>query len=362
MSKTEQGPRLAQIDGLRGLAAVLVVAFHFTARYQDKFGFVSAPPARFDAGLLGVQLFFVISGYVIFMTAERARHPLHFVVSRLSRLFPTFWVCVLLTGGLMWLVRAPMHPVPLLHLLGNLTMIPGLLQLTPVDGVYWSLEVELIFYAWMLLLAGSASLRRVEPVLIGWLFLSVLSAASVSHGWGRVPELVQHLLLLRWIPWFALGMLVYRVHERQQVTQPQLIAAVLAITSIDVEAGAQTALIALGCALLVWRASIGRLPLLGRWLPVGLGAISYPLYLCHQHIGWMIIHGSQANHWSAGASITLACVVTLTLAALLHLLVELPLSRDLRQWLSACIAPWAGQAVSRPNRVAVDSQLPTQRA
>lgn len=43
MSKTEQGPRLAQIDGLRGLAAVLVVAFHFTARYQDKFGFVSTP-------------------------------------------------------------------------------------------------------------------------------------------------------------------------------------------------------------------------------------------------------------------------------------------------------------------------------
>lgn len=362
MSKTEQGSRLAQIDGLRGLAAALVIAFHYTARYQDKFGFVSAPPARFDVGLLGVQLFFVISGFVIFMTAERARHPLHFVVSRLSRLFPTFWLCVLLTGGLMWLVRAPMQPVPVLHLLGNLTMIPGLLQLQPVDGVYWSLEVELIFYAWVLVLTSTASLRRVEPVLIGWLFLSVLNAASVSHGWGRVPELVQHLLLLRWIPWFALGMLVYRVHGRPHVTQPQLIAAVLAITSIDEEAGAQTALIALGCALLVWRASIGRLPLLGRWLPVSLGAISYPLYLCHQHIGWMIMHGSQANHWSAGASIALACVVTLALAGLLHLLVELPLSRDLRRWLSARVARWAGQASGRPARIAVDSQLPTQRA
>lgn len=362
MSKTEQGPRLAQIDGLRGLAAVLVIAFHFTARYQDKFGFVSTPPARFDVGLLGVQLFFVISGFVIFMTAERARHPLHFVVSRLSRLFPTFWFCVLLTGGLMWLVRAPMQPVPLLHLLGNLTMVPGLLHLKPVDGVYWSLEVELIFYAWVLLLASTASLRRVEPVLIGWLFLSVLNAASVSHGWGRVPELVQHLLLLRWIPWFALGMLVYRVHERQQVTQPQLIAAVLAITSIDVEAGAQTALIALGCALLVWRASIGRLPLLGRWLPVGLGAISYPLYLCHQHIGWMIIHGTQANHWSAGASITLACVVTLTLAGLLHLLVELPLSQNLRQWLSTLVAPWTGLPSGRAAPAPIEAQLPAQRA
>lgn len=83
--------RLVEVDALRGVAALAVVLFHYTTRFTDLFQPGVPPAVSFPGGHYGVNLFFIISGFVIFMTLEKTARPLDFVVSRFSRLFPAYW-------------------------------------------------------------------------------------------------------------------------------------------------------------------------------------------------------------------------------------------------------------------------------
>ena len=90
--ETSTPSRMVELDALRGIAAVAVLGYHFTTRYQEQIGHVGGMPVDLLAGKYGVYLFFLISGFVIFMTLERTRTAADFVVSRFSRLFPAYWV------------------------------------------------------------------------------------------------------------------------------------------------------------------------------------------------------------------------------------------------------------------------------
>ena len=89
--------RLVEIDALRGVAALAVVLFHYTTRFTELFKPGTLPTISFPGGHYGVNLFFIISGFVIFMTLEKTARPLDFVVSRFSRLFPAYWAAIFLT-------------------------------------------------------------------------------------------------------------------------------------------------------------------------------------------------------------------------------------------------------------------------
>ena len=160
--------RLVEIDALRGVAALAVVLFHYTARFDELFGHRPPPAISFSGGHYGVNLFFIISGFVIFMTLEKTSKPMDFVVSRFSRLFPAYWTAIVLTFLLTHLLGLPGKLVDLATAFGNLVMIHGLLFRIPhVDGVYWTLEVELLFYCGMLGLFCLRRLGKVHHVLLG---------------------------------------------------------------------------------------------------------------------------------------------------------------------------------------------------
>jgi len=67
--------RLVELDALRGIAATLVMLFHYTSQYERLYGHEAAPAFTVPWGHYGVNLFFMISGYVIFMTLHRIRQP-----------------------------------------------------------------------------------------------------------------------------------------------------------------------------------------------------------------------------------------------------------------------------------------------
>ena len=150
--KETSGSRLVQIDGLRALAALSVVSFHYTTQFERNFQHTEKLAFDFSLGYLGVNLFFVISGFVIYMTLDKIHAPLDFVVSRFSRLFPPYWVAILLTWGIVTSVGLPGYTVSWKEAVVNLTMLQSFFSVRDVDGVYWSLQVELVFYVWMLIL------------------------------------------------------------------------------------------------------------------------------------------------------------------------------------------------------------------
>ena len=180
------GPRLYELDALRGLAAVYVMLSHYLhdcARMYDG-NAVTLLTLPFS-GQYAVHLFFVISGFVIFMTLQRCRNTADFILNRVGRLFPAYLIAVVGTTLVsMWLSEYDIKPpVTLTQFAANLTMMHSFLGDIPaIDGVYWSLMVELAFYFWMGLLFAGGLLRRIE--LVAWLWLVV----ALENSSGPIPR------------------------------------------------------------------------------------------------------------------------------------------------------------------------------
>ena len=284
-------------------------------------------------GHYGVNLFFIISGFVIFMTLDRTRHGMDFVVSRFSRLFPAYWVAVALTFAVTSTFGLPGKEVTLPQALGNVFMVHGIFRVPHVDGVYWTLEVELLFYTGMFLLFMRGQLHRVYWAM-GLLLLARLAyhlastLFAVDFSW-----MLYRLTILKYIPWFALGIFVYQTaanRSRAGDRQARVIA-LAALACLWVVDGWPLAALALVLTSLVWGAARGRLPWLAHPVLAFFGTISYTLYLLHENIGWVVQRAVLAQGWPFDAGIVAAFAVVVALATLLTYSVEKPAMRWIRQ-------------------------------
>jgi peptidoglycan/LPS O-acetylase OafA/YrhL len=330
---------LAELDALRGLAAMAVVLFHYFTKFDELFGH-STPPVLmmpwgsangvnlFALGHYGVNLFFMISGFVIFMTLERTKQPMDFVVSRFSRLFPAYWVAVAVTFGVVLVLGLPGKEVSWSQALANLSMVHSFFNVPHVDGVYWTLEVELLFYAWSFLAYRLRWLHRVHALLLAAMALRLAYFVAAEFFHVDLPWIVSRYLILNFIAWFALGVMVYRLSGRvatgSTTTRADLGVMACAIGLLSVVHTPWIGLLAFVLSGLLWGAASGRLPWLGNRLFLGLGIISYTLYLVHENLGWAVMRPLQSAGWSSLSSIAVALTLSLVLATALTLLVERP--------------------------------------
>jgi peptidoglycan/LPS O-acetylase OafA/YrhL len=335
VGQSQQG-RLGELDALRGIAAMLVLLFHYTAHSE-----AVLPAARhIEHGLTwghyGVQLFFAISGFVILMTLERTASSTDFVVSRFARLFPAYWAAVLFTSASVVLLGAEALAQPAPLILAGLSMLQGFLYLPSVDGVYWSLTVELAFYFCMWGLWRVRLLGRIEAVLLGWIGLTLL--------WWLVPALpsrIGMLLVVRYIPFFAIGMAAYRVRTgarrwSEQLPVLSLGLAAVALVETPEAAGVYAAVIAVFVALVG-----GKLGWLANPPLLWLGALSYTIYLIHQNFGYALIAALERAGLSPWLALICAIVATLVVAQLIHDAIEQPALRMIRGW-------WKQRGEGRP--------------
>ena len=146
-------PRLIQIDALRGLAAVLVVAHsseYFTSRalaLGHGAGFDTLV-RTFDFGRIGVVLLFMVSGFVVANSLSApGTQLLYFLARRFFRLYPLYWFSMLLAY---FFLNSPQPNAA--TIMANLTMFPSLWSAKAMMGLYWTLEVELVIYLLAVLL------------------------------------------------------------------------------------------------------------------------------------------------------------------------------------------------------------------
>ncbi len=143
--------RLLYLDTLRGVAALMVVIFHGMLFLEKNPSSISYWLTHiFDLGKIGVVIFFAISGFVIVWSLSEKKSLRSFWISRFLRLYPAYWlslVCALfLGGGLLW------QEVDWATIMMNLTMIQQFFGFENILGVYWTLGIEIAFYATISLL------------------------------------------------------------------------------------------------------------------------------------------------------------------------------------------------------------------
>lgn len=142
--------RISVLDSFLGIAATAVMLFHYTSFYSENFEFLNIPDfLKFHYGQYGVHLFFMISGFVIFMTVSKVSSPAIFLYKRFIKLYPTYWICLLISTIFIGIFPFKQFSISFNQILGNFTMFQGLIGINNIDGSYWSLLPELLFYLMM---------------------------------------------------------------------------------------------------------------------------------------------------------------------------------------------------------------------
>lgn len=336
------GQRFRELDGLRGLAALAVVASHFGDGHNSHF--LEDPRAFHDFawGAYGVQLFFLISGFVILMSARGARRPSDFVISRVSRLYPVYWLSLALAVVLLLLRPVPGFQLSLPDVLVNTTMIQRWVLVPNVVDVYWTLAVEMQFYVIvllaLLLTRSRLTDRAVLITAVSWtavswaVALAVMSRTAVDPQLDPMPvKLLTNLTVAEYAPLFVLGMALYLVrHERRHMLWAAL-AAVSAVASAVVLRGPLHGALVAAAVLIFTVVVLRESTRVLLWSPVQFyGRVSYSLYVIHAIPGYLIIHGTWPLLGRTGAMVLALAVVSL-LAWIAHLVGERWGSRQLKR-------------------------------
>ncbi len=321
--------RLGNLDLLRLLAALMVVFYHYTYSGYASHGLSpTAFPelAPFTQHLwAGVSLFFMISGFVIAYSAEKS--PAYdFAVSRIARLYPAFLICLTLTS-VVAILAGPQNfevfQITPMRWLANLTMAPMIFKQPFVDGVYWSILVEITFYGWVALLVAAGVFQRYQLRIIAiWLAVSLLNEFVLESA------VMNKLFITRYACYFVLGILSYRVFAANRMpTFAEWALGVLSLLmSLKSDNHVQTwiqlnylfsaewnlwlSLAKTIAFLAVLNLAIRRAPILSTARCTMLGGLTYPLYLLHASIGFVLFHHfhETANRW-----LMLTCIFALML-------------------------------------------------
>lgn len=284
--------RLSVLDALRGIAALSVVLFHFTYGYDNGVKELSDNHFYFRYGYLGVQLFFMISGFVILMTLEKMKDSKSFVVSRFSRLYPAYWSALLLTVLITTAFAAPFQKgiYSVKQVLVNFSMVQYWFGIKDVDGSYWTLAVEFCFYVWMWFIFKARKLQYIQWFAFTWIGLSfIFHAFSIPYG-----KFIKAALILQHAPLFAAGIGFFLLSSRKRTVDRYFLILASFCCEVFLLQKNNTTLIpyiVITCFYLIFYLFINKkLEFLSNVLFLFLGNISYSLYLIHQNVGMTIIY------------------------------------------------------------------------
>lgn len=326
--------RIAAIDYLRFLAALSVLGFHYFFNGIENGKISSIGPNAVVAavakyGYLGVYLFFIISGYVIFFSAH-GRTAEQFAVSRAVRLYPAYVVAMLFTSSCAFFWGGEQMSVTLPQVLANLAMFEPLHRHEFVDGVYWTLTYEISFYlaVFMVLFTGQA--RHLNAIFRLWPWVLLVARGC---GYQQLPLLGEYYVF------FAAGGLFALASERRDFWALLGLAVCLGLSiefclgQLPGMSSAKGAYFspywvgALVCSFyllffVINRREVSMLQLPGSRLA---GALTYPLYLVHAHVGYMFI-SRFADEQNRNFIYVLCIAIVLGVAFLIHEVIEVRLA------------------------------------
>ncbi|WP_338053838.1 acyltransferase [Tardiphaga robiniae] len=206
-SDRQVASRVQALDLLRLVAVAAVVFYHY--------GFWG--PSSHDApqvalpwmagfaqyGFLGVPVFFIISGFVIAYSAE-GRTATGFAIARFSRIYPTFLFCMTVTFLAILTLGSPHFDTSVAQWFANLVIAAPALGHPYMDGAYWSLVIEVSFYAWVaVLMAAKVFPRRLDLIILIWLGITFANELTID------APIFEKLFLADDSGFFAVGLVIY---------------------------------------------------------------------------------------------------------------------------------------------------------
>ena len=332
--------RIVELDALRALAAINLMLFHFTHVYAVKFGYTSPLGFEWPYGAYGVEMFFILSGFVNSMSLLRRRKPVDFVAARMIRIVPIFLLVII---GNLWVLQFAPHnyqEVTTAQFIANMTLMPRVFGYECLDPVMWTLQIEMMFYCTLVILFRIGALSR---YFIGWGTLLALSLIlcptldALQTGyqqtyWFGTLTAIRRLMLLDFVPLFAIGFLLYMIKTDVGKKWQNILGIIVAAGVFhSIDHGKHNPLATLLIIGLVTASAYGRVPMLRMRFLVFVSTISYALYLFHNNLGCILIHRFDTAGVPPLACFAIALAFSFSIATIVTLRIEQPLTNMLRR-------------------------------
>jgi peptidoglycan/LPS O-acetylase OafA/YrhL len=303
--------KIPEIEGLRTLAITMVLAFHFFARWTPPIFSQATYPYRLELarqvsqfGYLGVQLFFMVSGFVILKSLEKQKNIKSFALARVKRIFPSLWIAIpIIFVVCNALDQSFLAPIPFSSLLPSLTLLgPDFLNrifstnFIWVTGVLWSLFVEIQFYFVAGLLFFNFRKYHFNTKLFGFaLSLQLIKLFLILTTFDTKVVLDDLMPLNREIWWFLAGSIFYAnfgVRRKLYMNPFLLITFLFNLVLLNVDSSGiefkpiDTLIVSIFYLLfsLIIKQS-KKIGILRSSIIVWMGGLSYEFYLLHESIG-----------------------------------------------------------------------------
>jgi len=272
------------------------------------------------------------------------------MISRFSRLYPAYWVCLIITSLVIWFFGQDLFIITGNQVFFNFTMLQGFFKIPHVDGVYWSLLVELKFYILMGILLLFNKIKYVEWFALFLLAIAVLYLFLPFENAPFLLRIIYYFTFPEWNAYFVAGMfffLIWKNNCQKLYWHHFAIIACLIISIINalemanrLEENFHTAFLdPMVIAIVVFGyftfflIAERKMEVLNKKAFLSIGVLTYPLYLIHQNIGYIILNKTNGtiNKWV----VLLLLLLLMTIAA--HLIakyLEKPMGKGIRAFMS----------------------------
>ena len=326
-----------ELDWLRGVAAIFIVLYHYTTRYQEMFGIKDGWIFNVPWGCGAVNAFFLLSGFLTALTLRDDTKFTDYVKKRAVRLYPGYWTCLILTTVvvlLLWRERF----VGIGGLVINLTMFQSFFGIAAVDGAYWTLMYELQFYIYVAALLLMKKAKWLKPLaFIGIIASAVVCVLSMPLGDNIVFKLAKFALLGDYGIAFFGGIMLCGLKKNIKDPISWVGAAGGLVLSFFMHTLAYFVFYAVAASIIVavivfhneshekYAKAVARLAKGGLRPLEFIASISFPLYLLHQYIGMAIMNSLGGLGLVSEWIIVIPILISICLAYIVHRFVELPI-------------------------------------
>ncbi len=341
---------MAHIDALRGISALLVAWQHTSERFvqlpgvADKGTLLFDLANRIDFGRVGIICFFLISGFVIPFSLQSHTDGAikRFAIRRFFRLYPVYWLSILVVVGIGYIWG---DHIGVIEVAANTTMMQRLFGEPHLIGLYWTLQVELVFYILCAVIFYYGHLDKHESLFSWSLFCFLLFV--LSQGVNRASDLFAGVdKEIMYSPYILsimfLGALYRNVYENKELnvkSRRQVVIAtcvcfgfpigVYLFSKFGVNLSDRpfqfgVAHTVAWCMFVVSGLCVKRVPVFFLWL----GAISYSVYLFHPIVMEAVIKMAQSasmrNGYHLSVYMTVVLLITVLVSSAIYVCLEKP--------------------------------------
>lgn len=325
------------LNYIRGIGAILIVLYHYTTRYFDIMYNMGAEASHTGVwwGCWAVSIFFILSGFLTVANVSDTLTPKTFAIKRVTRLYPAYWVAIILTTIVTYALNFTLK-TDLLSTAINFTMLQSFIGIPSVDGAYWTLRCELWFY---IIITITLFLKKRNYTVLStvWLALIILQDGlfALLGIVGLLDSLAKLVLMSDWASTFIIGMTFYAIYKNKN-DYLSYVNLFLCFAIEYVHRPFNRFIFTVFISALIYVLIVKKIKFRYDAVLNFLAAISFPLYLIHQKIGYVIISNlEKIDGVGTSFGIVVAFSVSVALAYLVHRFVEIPASKWLQKKLLA---------------------------